>query len=126
MCRICGGFPAADVTIRAHQGMLVMMTFRKLEGPFCRICGTSVFRDMMSRTLWQGWWSPFSAGLFNPFTIIADLVARSKINKLPDPGHDPFGARPDIGKPVFRRPASFVVLVPVLWLLTVFMVIAFG
>ncbi|QKV98048.1 hypothetical protein HUT19_36770 [Streptomyces sp. NA02950] len=123
---MCGGFPAADVTIRSHQGLLVMMTFRKLEGPFCRICGTSVFRDMMSRTLWQGWWSPFSAALFNPFTIVVDLVARSKINKLPDPGHDPFGARPDVGRPVFQRPASLVVLVPVLWVLSLFVLAALG
>ncbi|WP_432035146.1 hypothetical protein [Streptomyces cucumeris] len=125
-CRVCGGFPAADVTFRSHQGLVLMMAFRKLEGPFCRICGTSVFRDMMSRTLWQGWWSPFSAALFNPFTIIADLVARSKVNKLPDPGHDQFGARPAVGEPVFRRPASFVVLLPVLWVLSLFVLAALG
>ncbi|MET7933067.1 hypothetical protein [Streptomyces sp. NPDC005322] len=117
-CRVCNVAGAADVTFRSHQGLLVLMTFRKLPGPFCRTCGTAIFRDMTTRTLWQGWWSPFSAAFFNPFTIIANRVALSKVNKLPDPSHTPSGPRLDPGKPVLQRPASLVALVPVLWVLT--------
>src|SRR5690349_5367533 len=50
-CRFCGCVPAANVTFRGHQGMIVIMRFLRLEGPFCRDCGLSTFRRMTSRTL---------------------------------------------------------------------------
>src|SRR3954468_7902005 len=60
-CRICAAQPAAEVTIRSHVGLLLMMRFKKWEGPFCRTCGTALRRDATTNTLCQGWWSPFSA-----------------------------------------------------------------
>ncbi|MGK5549725.1 LppU/SCO3897 family protein, partial [Streptomyces sp. URMC 127] len=60
VCRTCGGFPAAEATIRQHQGILIMMRFLHVRGPFCRNCGLAVLRDMNGKTLLQGWWSPMS------------------------------------------------------------------
>ncbi|MET8009717.1 hypothetical protein ABZU86_02770 [Streptomyces sp. NPDC005271] len=72
---------------------------------------------MTTKTLWQGWWSPLSAVLFNPFTVISNLVVRRKINKLSEPGFDQSGTRPDPGKSVLQRPAAYIALLPILWFL---------
>ncbi|WP_234357273.1 hypothetical protein [Streptomyces sp. NBRC 110028] len=116
-CRICAAYPAVEVTIRGHVGMLLMMRFLKWQGPFCRTCGTAMRRQATTNTLWQGWWSPFSLFIFNPYTIINNLVVRGKLNKLPEPGPATHVARPDPGKSVLQRPASYVALVPILWFL---------
>jgi len=116
-CRICAAQPAAEVTIRSHVGLLLMMRFKKWEGPFCRTCGTALRRDATTNTLWQGWWSPFSAVIFNPYTIIHNLVVRGKLDKLPEPGPAVYGTRPDPGKSVLQRPVAYVALLPILWFL---------
>ncbi|MET9418064.1 hypothetical protein ABZY03_28525 [Streptomyces klenkii] len=84
-CRMCGGFPAAEATVRQHQGILIMMRFLHVRGPFCRNCGLAVVRDMTGKTLWQGWWSPVSLVIFTPFTLIWNMVVKSKLEKLPPP-----------------------------------------
>jgi hypothetical protein len=81
-CRFCGTAPAADVTFRAHRGLLVLMTFRKLEGPMCHSCGMQVYKKMTTETLWQGWWSPASFVVFTPFTLIWNVIASAKVKKL--------------------------------------------
>ncbi|MFD7507077.1 hypothetical protein [Streptomyces sp. NPDC059850] len=116
-CRICAAQPAAQVTIRSHVGLLLMMRFKKWEGPFCRTCGTALRREATTNTLWQGWWSPFSAVIFNPYTVIHNVVVRGKLNKLPEPGPAMYGTRPAPGKSVLQRPVSYVALVPILWFL---------
>ncbi|GAA3974955.1 hypothetical protein GCM10022232_02870 [Streptomyces plumbiresistens] len=59
VCEVCGAAPAAAVTVRGHQGMVVIMRFLRREGAFCRTCGTAVFRQMQADTMAQGWWGPF-------------------------------------------------------------------
>ena len=118
-CQLCGGSPAAEVAVRHHQGLFFFMLFRKRRGRFCRDCGTALFRKHTATTLWQGWWHPLSALLFNPVTIILNLRVRSKIERLPEPGPDPFASRQAPGKPLLLRagalfgllPAAFVVYV---------------
>ncbi|MBT2382187.1 hypothetical protein J7E86_00990 [Streptomyces sp. ISL-11] len=104
--------------MRSHQGLVLLMRFTRLEGPFCRTCGTSVFRDMTTRTLWQGWWSPFSLVLINPITIVINLVARAKLNKLPEPVPGQPGPQLQPGKPVTSRPVALVALIPLGWWIT--------
>lgn len=116
-CQVCCGSPAVKVALRYHQGLGVFMLFRKQKGRFCRICGTAVFRELTARTLWQGWWQPLSAALFNPITIILNLLVRSRINLLHEPGYDLVGTRLDPGKPVLRRPAALVALLPAAFVL---------
>ncbi|MGW6061957.1 hypothetical protein [Streptomyces sp. NPDC055189] len=101
-CQFCGTHPATDVTFRAHQGLLIMMKFQKVGGVMCRTCGEAVYRTTQGRTLWQGWWSPFSLFLFTPGTLLWNLVARRKAQKIPPPltGHPGL----DQGKPLHRRP----------------------
>lgn len=85
VCRFCGSAPAVDVTFRAHRGLLVLMTFRKLEGPMCHACGMRVYKQLTTETLWQGWWSPLSLVLFTPLTLLWNVIAGAKVKKLQAP-----------------------------------------
>ncbi|WP_327223622.1 hypothetical protein OG229_06080 [Streptomyces platensis] len=114
-CRGCGSPAAVNFAVRAHQGLLIMMRFQKLDGPFCRSCGRSVVRQMTTRTLCLGWWSPISLVAFTPFTLLWNLVAHLKFSKLPPSTPAP-GRRPmDEGAPVLRRPLAYVALIPLAW-----------
>jgi hypothetical protein len=116
ICRLCGAQPAADVTVRAHRGLLILMTFRRFEGPFCRSCGTAVVRRLTTATLWQGWWSPFSLVVFTPFTLVWNLVVSRKLATLSFPGPPAPGAvRIPEGKPVHQRPLAYVAVLPLVW-----------
>jgi len=84
-CRFCGRSPAVAATVRAHRGMLVMMQWRHLRGPFCRSCGTQALRKLTTDTLWQGWWGPISLVLGTPFALLSNLFAWLKIRALPEP-----------------------------------------
>ncbi|GCB46363.1 hypothetical protein [Streptomyces sp. NL15-2K] len=110
-CEVCGAAPAAAVTVRGHQGMLVIMRFLRRQGVFCRPCGTAVFREMQADTLVQGWWGPLSA-IITPFILLVNLSARSTLRALPEP--TTWGWRPplDPGKSVMRRPAGLVAAIP--------------
>ncbi|WP_172384711.1 hypothetical protein [Streptomyces sp. MNP-20] len=115
-CRFCGAQPTADVTIRAHQGLLVIMRFQSEAGPWCRVCGIALVRHLTTRTLWQGWWSPFSLALLTPFTLISNLAAYRRLTALEPPGPvAPGAARPLEGAPVLKRPLAYVALVPLIW-----------
>ncbi|MFI1968170.1 hypothetical protein BLA24_20750 [Streptomyces cinnamoneus] len=116
-CRICGGFPAVRTTVRGHQGILIMMRFLHLDGPFCRNCGMSVWRDMTGKTMLQGWWSPLSLVLITPLTLLWSLVVRAKLTKLPPPVPGQPGPQLDPGVPLRKRPAMFGLLLPVAWVL---------
>ncbi|ONH62231.1 hypothetical protein CcI49_02230 [Frankia sp. CcI49] len=109
-CRVCGAAPAAQTTLREHQGFFVLMRFRSEPGPFCRDCGTSRLRAMSARTLWQGWWGIASL-LITPVVLVMNLGANLKIKKLPPPG-PAYGPRPRPEPPLTRRPAALGVLVP--------------
>ncbi|MFF4363857.1 hypothetical protein [Streptomyces sp. NPDC001604] len=103
--------PAAPVTVRGHQGMVVMMRFLRREGVFCRTCALASFRDMQADTMVMGWWGPLSV-FITPFTLLANLGALSGIKRIPEPVAP--GWRPPLhpGKPVFRRPAGILALIP--------------
>ncbi|MEU1519541.1 hypothetical protein ABZ490_46770 [Streptomyces sp. NPDC005811] len=116
-CMFCAGAPAVHVTFRAHRGILVLMTFGKQTGTMCATCGVAVYRELTTRTLWQGWWSPFSLFLFAPFTVLHNLVVARKVRKLSPPAPGQHGPQVDPGVPVHRRPLAYVAFVPVLWVL---------
>ncbi|RKT06232.1 hypothetical protein BX286_4270 [Streptomyces sp. 3211.6] len=114
-CRNCGAPQAALFSVRAHVGVLVLMRFHTLNGPFCRPCGRSLVRTLTTKTLCQGWWSPLSLVIFTPFTLIWNLLAAIKFGKLPDPTPAP-GRQPlEEGPPVYARPLAYVAIVPLLW-----------
>ncbi|MFD3618259.1 DUF6508 domain-containing protein [Streptomyces sp. NPDC058676] len=117
MCRFCGGSPAADVAFRAHRGLVILMGFRKTAGPMCLTCGLAVYRALTTHTLAWGWWSPLSLFVFGPLTLVRNLLAVRKVNRLPAPGPGMLGPRYDPGVPVHRRPRAYIALVPVLWVL---------
>ncbi|MEV6397339.1 hypothetical protein AB0M39_21630 [Streptomyces sp. NPDC051907] len=114
-CRVCGAQPALDLAVRAHQALIFLMKFRKMDGPFCRTCGRALIRSMTTSTLWQGWWSPFSLALFAPFALISNLIAHIRLGRLPRPEPDAHRQQLDEGKPVVQRPLAYIALIPALW-----------
>ncbi|MFI0741015.1 hypothetical protein ACH4PU_23460 [Streptomyces sp. NPDC021100] len=113
-CQICGGFPAAQMTIRRHQGLVFMMRFFSQKGLFCRTCGTALLREMTAKTCWQ-WWSPFSLIIFTPLTLLWNLSVHAKLKKLAPPVPGGHGPQPDPGAPLFSRPGAIGLIVPVGW-----------
>ncbi|MCC9308051.1 hypothetical protein LN042_13285 [Kitasatospora sp. RB6PN24] len=111
-CRICGGIPAADVTVRGHQGLVVMMRFLSSRGPFCQVCGTSVVRDMSERTLWRGWWS-YVSSLFTLIALLRNRSAYQRLRRLPAPQPGTHGPQLDPGRPLTKRAAIWMLLLPV-------------
>jgi len=111
ICRFCGSVPAVQATVRGHQGLLIMMRFLKLEGPFCRSCGIATYRDMTAKSLWQGWWG-IGSMIINPITMLVNLPTRAKFGKLPEPAPGAPGQPMDVGKPLFKRPAIIMLLIP--------------
>jgi len=111
-CRVCGGFPAVDATVRAHRGMVILMQFRRQHGPFCRTCGTAAVRDMSAQTLFQGWWSP-AGWVFTLITLLRNLGPHNQFKALPPPAPGTHGPQWDPGKPLTSRPAIFMLLWPV-------------
>jgi hypothetical protein len=111
-CRFCGSVPAVDATVRGHQGMLILMRFLKLRGPFCRTCGIATVRDMTAKSMWQGWWG-IGSSIINPITMLINIGAWSKFKNLPEPVPGAPGRPMDPGKPLFRRPAILGLLVPI-------------
>ena len=110
-CRFCGGYPAADATVRGHQGMIILMRWLKLTGPFCRTCGIASVRDMTAKSLWQGWWGIGSA-IINPFIMLMNIGPMQKFKGLPEPTPGP-GRPMDPGKPLFQRPVIAMLLLPI-------------
>ncbi|GAB3923617.1 hypothetical protein GCM10029976_014090 [Kribbella albertanoniae] len=110
-CRFCGGFPAVDATVRGHQGMLIVMRWLKLTGPFCKTCGTATVRDMTAKTMVQGWWGIGSA-IVTPFVMLSNIGPAQKFKQLPEP--QPGQRQPmNVGKPLFKRPQALMLLVPI-------------
>ncbi|MFD4869975.1 hypothetical protein [Streptomyces sp. NPDC058412] len=111
-CTLCGAWPAAPATVRGHQGLIVLMRFLSLRGPFCRDCGLATYRRMSSDTLWQGWWGPLSF-FITPVTLLTNLGPRAAFRRLGPPAG---GFRPplDPGRPLWRRPPALLLLAPVL------------
>jgi hypothetical protein len=85
LCRFCGRTPAVAATVRGHRGMLVLMQWRTLRGPFCRDCGMRALKKLTVETLWQGWWGIFSAVAGAPFALISNLFTWLRIRSLPAP-----------------------------------------
>ncbi|MEU1009543.1 hypothetical protein [Streptomyces sp. NPDC005890] len=112
-CEVCGAMPAAPVTVRGHQGMVVVMRFLRRQGVLCRTCGLAVARKMQADTLVQGWWGPLSM-LITPFVLLLNLGELSRIRKLPPPATAAWRPPLDPGRPLLRRPAGLVALVPLL------------
>jgi hypothetical protein len=84
-CRFCGRTPAINATVRAHRGMIIVMQWRSLRGPYCRSCGMTVLKKLTGETLWQGWWGFLSAIIGTPFTLIWNFFTWLRIRALPEP-----------------------------------------
>jgi hypothetical protein len=127
-CRFCGCGPAAKV--RGHQGMILLMRFQSLDGPFCRDCGLSTFRSMTAKTLVQGWWG-YASFVITPITVLINLVRRDRVASLAPPQASPTGGsrQPmDPGPPLMARSMAIIGLsIPVvLFLLIVVVAVAGG
>ncbi|MER7673303.1 hypothetical protein ABTY61_33250, partial [Kitasatospora sp. NPDC096128] len=73
-----------DATIRGHQGFVIVLRYLKRRGPYCRSCGIATHREMVSDSLWQGWWG-IPSMIINPIVMLFNIPQRLKINKLAEP-----------------------------------------
>jgi hypothetical protein len=126
-CTLCGSVPAAAAKFRGHQGMIIIMRFLSLDGPFCRDCGLATYRNMTSRTLVQGWWG-YVSFLITPLVVLFNLIPRQKVASLPPPRPAPHGRshRPlDPGPPLLMRPMSIIGLAipPVVIMLVMLLIV---
>ncbi len=121
-CRLCGCVPAANVTFREHQGMILIMRFVHLKGPFCRDCGLATFRRLTANTLIRGWYG-YASSVITPITVLINLIRRGKVASLPAPVPPPVGPSRhpmDPGAPLMARPVALIGLsIPVVVILLV-------
>jgi hypothetical protein len=87
-CRFYGSTPAASVTFRGHQGIIIIARFLKVPGPFCHDCGIATFRQMTADTLTRGWWGVISF-FATPITVVVNLSRRNRVASLGPPRKDP-------------------------------------
>ncbi|MEV6288042.1 toxin-antitoxin system, toxin component [Kribbella sp. NPDC051770] len=111
-CRFCGAVPAVQAKVRGHMGLLIVMRLLRLEGPFCKTCGTASVRDMTAKSMWQGWWGIGSA-IINPFTMLSNIGPWKKFQELPEPAPGAPGRPMNPGKPLFKRPQVLGLLLPI-------------
>ena len=118
-CKICGVTPTAPVTVRAHQGLIFVMRWQRIDGPLCGLCGIALVREMTTKTLWQGWWGGGSLIIGTPFALVSNLLAYRKLRQL-QPAVPLHGTRQvPLGKPILHRPMAYVALIPLIWAVVV-------
>lgn len=126
-CRFCNNVPTAQTKFRGHRGMIIMMQFRHVDGPFCRDCGMATFREMTSKTLIQGWYS-YASFVITPIIVLWNIINRGKVARLAPPQPSPYGgARQPMnpGKRLLARPISIIGLcVPFVLIIGLILVIA--
>ncbi|MEV0561583.1 hypothetical protein [Dactylosporangium sp. NPDC050588] len=109
-CRFCNNVPTAQTKFRGHRGLIIVMQFRHVDGPFCRDCGMATFREMTSKTLIQGWYS-YGSFFITPFVVLWNIINRRKVANLAPPQPSPYGgARQPMnpGKRLLARPISII------------------
>lgn len=117
-CRICYRAPAANVSFHGHEGLLVLMRFSRVDGPFCRHCGLAVYRDISARTLLRGWWG--IASLFiTGGVLVLNAVRRARVAVLPESSRPINDRTLSPGKPLLDRAEAFGLLVPALLIIYV-------
>ncbi|MBV1852346.1 hypothetical protein [Catellatospora tritici] len=112
VCVLCHHLPAAPATLHQVNGVLVYLRWNREQGPFCRDCGTTLFRDATARSLSRGSWHLLSPVLV-PLVLARNLAARRAVTALADPRPHPVLAAPNHrplvpGRPVMRRPTSWL------------------
>lgn len=107
VCMVCGGTPAARITLRSVVAFVVMGVTHTQRGVYCRDCGLAMFRKRMSATLLTGWWG-FLHFFINIGAIFTNLSARSELMRLAPPTRDPSASFLTPGRPVFLRPGFLV------------------
>ncbi|AEV85821.1 hypothetical protein ACWT_4802 [Actinoplanes sp. SE50] len=117
-CRICHRAPAAEVTFHGHEGMIVLMRFSRVHGPFCRECGLAAYRDITGRTLLRGWWG-LGSFFVTAGVLVLNTVRRARIAALPEADRPANDRTLDPGKPLLDRPAAYGLLVPALLIIYV-------
>ncbi|BCJ40694.1 hypothetical protein GCM10010168_73180 [Actinoplanes ianthinogenes] len=112
-CRVCHRAPAAKVSFHGHEGLLVLMRFRRIDGPFCKQCGLAAYRDISAHTLLRGWWGMLSM-IITPGVLVLNTVRRARVALLPDSERPANDRTLDPGKPLLDRSAAYGLLVPAL------------
>jgi hypothetical protein len=84
VCKACGRAPAVEVTIRRHQGLIVMQRFFRLRAALCRDCGQRIVKSYTAKTLVFGWWGVISF-FVNWFCLASNAIAWRRLSRLGQP-----------------------------------------
>jgi hypothetical protein len=84
-CQVCGRRPARQVSYRGAKGMVFVRQTFGFDGPLCRTCAQSTYRNIQSRNLSWGWF-----GVISFFSTIAYAVENTRTyrearRELPEP-----------------------------------------
>ena len=120
-CRCCGAVPAADIKLRAVQSVLIWIGYTRSPGPFCRDCGTAVFRHLQQKMFMFGWYGVFA--VVTPLVLLLNWVAMTKVAGLAQPAAAT-GRPMDAGRPLLRRPQALAGMLAPIVLLTAFVIYA--
>lgn len=88
-CELCGGRPAAMLSIRRQVGLVLVMRTYSADAMVCGKCGDEIYRTFQKQTAVKGWTGVRSA-LFNPVIIATNAnnirKHREEISRLTQKG----------------------------------------
>jgi hypothetical protein len=114
------------MTVFEHNGLVILMTFKNLKGPFCRNCGLSTWRRMTNTTLLRGWLGVFSF-FIAPITVLVNLINLHKLTSLAPPDQSYAVRQPaDPGSGLFKRAGVYVYAAVLAVVLLVYVIPALG
>jgi len=80
-CRYCGQSPAVKGTFNSVTGMVILMRFGTIEGPFCATCADSAFGRVQRRTALTGWFGVLSF-IATPFVLLSNALLLAKARRV--------------------------------------------
>lgn len=113
-CRWCWLPAAANVSFRTQKAFIFFFTIHTSPGPYCHTCGLAMFRAFTTNTLALGWWG-LPALPLNIIFIAQNLLSLRAVKRVPPVADLPPRPQLRTGKPIHRRPAAYVALLPALW-----------
>jgi hypothetical protein len=110
-CMVCGRGPALKVTMRSVTGIIIAFRTRRIDGVFCRDCGTAMARQTLNRTLITGWWGLFGAWIATLIFAVVDAIALGRFRRLPAPVGEPKAQPLKPGRSLFQRVGIYMAAV---------------
>ena len=106
-CTYCGRQPSAQLKIRSGTGMVFLSQWRKIEGRYCRDCGSALATHELNRTMTRGWFGIVSF-FMNWYAVALDVIALRKAKALPSATGTAIKPPVAAGAPLWKRAGLYV------------------